>query len=178
MSIYFVRHGQTETNLKMMNGEVIGENDAPLNETGLKQAVETAENLKDVNFDVILSSPYKRAIQTAEVIAKDRKMPITIKNNLRERDGGNIDEKSWHEAFDFDKNLLFDGESVNEFFERVYAVIDGIKEEYSDKNILVVSHGGVHHGFYAYFNNLSWKGNLRIDKMHNADFRKYDFSIE
>jgi broad specificity phosphatase PhoE len=176
MSIYFVRHGQTDANIKMMmSNDLIGEDDDQLNENGEKQVIEISDKLKNVHFDVILSSPYKRALQTAKIIAKNHKMPIIIDNNLRERDGGGINEKTWHESFNFDKNVLFDGETVSDFFERVYFAIDGIKEKYGNKNVLVVSHGGVHHGFYAYFNNLPWRGNLRIDRIHNADFRKYDF---
>lgn len=176
MSIYFVRHGQTDANISMNNGEVVGEDDAPLNGNGKQQAKATAEKMKNLHIEIILSSPFKRTVETAEIINKYHDLPIIIDLNLRERDGGNIDEKTWHEAFDFDKNVEFDGESATEFFERVYAAIDGIKEKHANKNILVVSHGGVHHGFYAYFNSLEWKGNLRIDKVHNAGYRKYDFN--
>lgn len=173
--IYFVRHGQTDTNVKEKNGTADGEDDAPLNNVGIRQAEEVAEALKDVRFDVVLTSPYKRAAQTADIINKYHNAPLFAEINLRERDGGGIDVQLWHEAFDFDKNVPFKGESIKEFFERIYSAIDGIKEKYGNKKVLVVAHGGVHHGFYAYFNELPWKGNLRIDRMQNGDFRKYEF---
>ena len=173
--IYFVRHGQTDANLAQKNGDAIGEDDAPLNATGKKQAKEIAEKLRKECFDVILVSPYKRAVETAEIINKYHNLPIITDEGLRERDGGGIDEKTWHEAFDFDSKTKFDGESPEEFFKRVYKVIDDIKEKYAGKKVMIVSHGGTHHGFYAYFNKLAWEGNMRIDKMHTADYRKYTF---
>ena len=174
--ICFVRHGQTDANVVMANGgELAGEDNAPLNDTGKSQVKETAQNLKSETFDVILTSPYKRAVETAEIINKEFRLPVVVLDELRERDGGGIDEKTWHEAFNFDSQVPFNGESATEFFERVYGVIEKIKQDYAGKKVLVVSHGGVQHGFYAYFNNLEWKGNLRIDGMRNADFRTYTF---
>jgi uncharacterized phosphatase len=173
--IYFVRHGQTDTNIKTDGGTAASEDDAPLNATGIKQAKETAKTLKDVKFDIVLTSPYKRAVQTAEIINKYHNAPLIVEADLRERNAGYIDMKLWHEAFDFDKNIQVEGDSVKDFFERVYSAIDAIKEKYADKNVLVVAHGGVNHGFYAYFNELPWQGNLRIDRMHNGDLREYEF---
>ena len=176
--ICFVRHGQTDANVAMANGgELAGEDDAPLNDTGKRQVKETAQNLKSETFDVILTSPYKRAVETAEIINKELHLPVVVLDELCERDGGGIDEKTWHEAFNFDSQVPFNGESVTEFFERVYGVIEKIKQDYAGKKALVVSHGGVQHGFYAYFNNLEWQGNLRIDGMRNADLRLYTFAM-
>ena len=47
--IYFIRHGQTNDNLIKI---YTGQKDVPLNETGIKQAQDTAETLKDIKFDI------------------------------------------------------------------------------------------------------------------------------
>jgi len=83
MKIIFVRHGQTQTNLK---GEYYGLDDSIniLNKTGEEQAIETGKYLNKLyKFDLIISSSKLRAIQTAELIAKqvNYKKEI-IKNNL------------------------------------------------------------------------------------------------
>ena len=179
--IVFVRHGQTDANLKVMQGvELTGEDDAPLNETGEKQAQKTAEDLADEQFDVILTSPYKRAIQTAEILNQKHNLEIVVENDLHERIGGNtaMTGEQWHDSFNFDTEVDFDGESVKEFFTRIYRTIEKINRKYAGKKILIVSHGGVQHGFYAYFNKLDWQGNLRIDRIKNAEYRRYSSTCE
>ena len=64
------RHGQTEWNvLKKVQGKA----NIALNETGENQALITAQNLIDEEIDLIISSPLKRALQTAEIINKTNK---------------------------------------------------------------------------------------------------------
>jgi broad specificity phosphatase PhoE len=72
--IYIVRHGQTHHNtLKIKQGAEIN---SELNKKGLEQAKLTGKYLKkyrinDKNFDCILTTPLKRGIKTAEIIAKE-----------------------------------------------------------------------------------------------------------
>lgn len=73
MKIYFVRHGQTEWNLKK---RIQGRADKPLNEQGKQQAIETRQNLISKDIDLIICSPLLRAVETAEIINKDRNIPI------------------------------------------------------------------------------------------------------
>jgi broad specificity phosphatase PhoE len=79
--IYFIRHGQTDENsLGIRQGSEI---DSELNELGRQQAKKTGKYLKkyrikDKNFDCILSSPLKRAIETAEIIGKELKLSKKI----------------------------------------------------------------------------------------------------
>ena len=64
--IYIIRHGQTELNTRNV---LQGRSDHPLNETGVRQAMEAAERLKGIVFTAVYSSPLIRAIRTAEIIA-------------------------------------------------------------------------------------------------------------
>ena len=79
--IYFIRHGQTnENSLGIRQGSEI---DSELNELGRQQAKKTGKYLKKyrtkgINFDCILSSPMKRAIETAEIIGKELKLSKKI----------------------------------------------------------------------------------------------------
>ncbi len=68
--IYIIRHGQTELNITNV---LQGRSNHPLNETGIRQAEEAAERLKDISFDVVYSSPLIRAVRTAEIIVPDLK---------------------------------------------------------------------------------------------------------
>lgn len=60
LKIYLARHGQNEDNA---NGILNGHRDMPLTETGIAQANEVAEKIKNtgLSFDVVLSSPLNRA---------------------------------------------------------------------------------------------------------------------
>lgn len=67
MKLYFARHGQIKRHFaSMTNGQSIAELDEPLNKTSVNQANELADQLKNIPFDVIISSPLKRALQTAD----------------------------------------------------------------------------------------------------------------
>ena len=176
MKLYFARHGQTDANANMAGGGAIAELDAPLNQLGIQQAKELAESLKDIKFDAIISSPLKRAHQTAELINAHHNAPIKIVQAWREREAGAyIDINSWNDLFDFGKNLpVQNGENLKDFFERVYEAITCLKDEYNGKTILVVSHGGVQHALYAYANKLPLSGNMRISPMKNCEYRIYE----
>ena len=79
--IYFIRHGQTDENsLGIRQGSEI---DSELNELGRIQAKKTGKYLKKYRingkkFDCIISSPMKRAVETAEIIGKEIKYPKKI----------------------------------------------------------------------------------------------------
>jgi len=175
-AIYFVRHGQTDDDLTEQAGKVVSENDMPLNDTGIMQAQKIAKTLRNSKIDIILTSPYKKAVQTAEIINKYHNVLVLTELELRKREGTVKYKKSWRETFDVNRKPSPNGESVGDFFTRIGTVIDKIKKEHNGKNVLIVSHGSVGHGFYVYFNNLSWKSNSQFDPLDNCDFRKYQFN--
>lgn len=63
MNVYFIRHGETVSNT---NKTIQGPDDT-LTERGIKEAHMLAERIKNVNFDLAISSPLIRCTQTAEV---------------------------------------------------------------------------------------------------------------
>ncbi|MEI6228956.1 MAG: histidine phosphatase family protein [Candidatus Saccharibacteria bacterium] len=176
MKVYFVRHGQTDANAAMSNGQSVQELDAPLNATGIEQAAAVAEQLKDVKFDIVISSPLKRALQTAEAVNKYHGLPIILEDSVRERKAGKwIGLNIWNDLFDFDKNIQpVDGESLHDFFDRTQGYFEKLKTEYPDKTVLIVSHGGVQHALYALANGIPRSGNVRISPMHNCEVREYE----
>lgn len=173
MMLYFVRHGQTDTNANNTSSPATNE---PLTSLGIQQAQKLAAELADVTFDAIISSPLKRAFQTAKLVNEYHKLPIAVDDVWRERDMPSYMEMDvWNDFFDFDKNIqLENSETLGDFFERIYAAIDELKRKYANQTVLVVSHGGVQHAVYAYANELPWTGNIRISPMRNCEYRVYD----
>lgn len=70
MKIYIVRHGQVLHNaLKQYNVA-----DEDLTDLGIKQAKELRDKIKNMKFDIIISSPLNRAKHTAEIINRNNKI--------------------------------------------------------------------------------------------------------
>lgn len=175
MQLYFVRHGQTDSNAQAANNPSVG-NDEPLNSLGTQQAHELAEQLKDIDIDVIISSPYRRAQQTAEIINTYHNLPIELDNAWREiQTDGYIDAHTWSSLFNFGSPpATASKESLTDFFERIYQALDQLIAKHPDKTVVVVSHGGVQHAVYAYANKLPLAGDMRISPMRNCEYRIYE----
>ena len=86
LNVYFLRHGESEGN----NARIIqGRHDLPLSERGLQQAEAIADWLEDKPIEVVLSSPLKRAIQTAQAIGQVLGLKdVQLHEGLNEADTG------------------------------------------------------------------------------------------
>ena len=178
MKLLLTRHGQTDWNVA---GKIQGITDIELNETGVKQAETTREKLLNENIDVIISSPLKRARKTAEIIKGERNIPLIIDNGLKERCFGKFEGKT-REEFDFDEIWNYklnkqyeDAESTGELFERVHGFLNKIKEEYNDKTVLLVTHGGITVPVIAYFEGIPEGTEVLTGLgMANCEVREYE----
>ena len=82
---YLVRHGKTdysEKNTGIYQG--FGVNLAPLSKKGIEDAKKAAAYLKAQKIELILSSPYTRAVQTAAIISRETNTDIVIETDLHE----------------------------------------------------------------------------------------------
>lgn len=149
--IALIRHGATEANLRKFYA---GSTDLPLTAEGEKQAKALAERVKALKPDRILSSPLKRAKDTAKIATSGIDLEIELDNNLREVDFGKWENKSYSELardhkeevdrwFSWDPDFKFPGgESFRGFSERVKNVKERIEKE-NARTLLVFTHGGV-----------------------------------
>ena len=67
---YIVRHGETDYNIQ---GRLQGQLDLPLNQNGINVGILTGKALCDVKFDRVISSPLKRAYQTAQILLRENR---------------------------------------------------------------------------------------------------------
>lgn len=176
MKLYFARHGHMSATPHTALDPNVGQINEPLSDEGIQQAGELAEELKDIHFDAILSSALKRASQTAGIINKYHGVAVIVDNEWRERDtGGYVTAEIWNDLFNFDKNFLPENtEALQAFFQRIYTAIGALKEQYANKTILIVSHGGVHQALYAYANKLPLIGNVRNSPLRNCEYKVYE----
>ena len=146
--IIFVRHGQTDWNTK---GLMQGREDIPLNDTGLEQARQTAQGIKNacestgLVFDNVVSSPLLRASVTAEMIAKK----IGCKNvycdpRVTERDFGELSGTPFTENSHYIMRDVLEIPTLERVCDLTKRVNEFIRDTASQKeNILVVTHGAV-----------------------------------
>ena len=145
MTLYVVRHGQTDWNLA---GRIQGNTDNPLNETGFGQARTVGEQLGPITLDQVYPSGLRRAIQTAEAIAGDA--PITPDPRLNERSRGIYEGRVAAEVNDEFRPRFADldddmdgGESLRSISERVSEATREIAERHMGETVMVVGHSGV-----------------------------------
>lgn len=154
MRLYLIRHGETDWNtVKRLQGAT----NIPLNENGEKLARITGEGMQDIPFDLIFTSPLKRAYRTAELIRGDRDIPIVEEPRIREicfgdyeglvskSEGYSIPDPAF--KFFFTKTECYqtppNGESIESLLVRTGSFLEDLKnrEDLLDKTILISSHG-------------------------------------
>lgn len=82
---YFIRHGETdytEQNSKIYQG--YGVNLSPLSKCGIEQIKETSKDCRLKDAEIILCSPYTRALQTAAILSKELQIDIIVETDLHE----------------------------------------------------------------------------------------------
>lgn len=137
-TIYFIRHA--EPDYKNHN-----DRERPLTQKGKEDSKSVTQYLSDKNIDMVLSSPYTRAVETIKDFADSFGYPILIVEAFRERkvdsiwieDFNKFTEMQWN---DFDYKLS-DGECLREVQNRNIDALMQVLREYGNKNIVIGSHG-------------------------------------
>ncbi len=148
--LWLVRHGQTDWNQEY---RLQGQKDIPLNENGLSQAHSLAVELAGQLFDAAFTSDLLRARNTAEILIKNRAIPLRVDARLRERDFG-LWEGIHYDAIaaaypaeyaarqqDPIGYRIPAGESLNDVASRVCGAVVDIYRLHPQGRVLVVSHG-------------------------------------
>lgn len=194
---YFVmRHGGTEGNLK----EVVSfgaQADDNLTKDGIEETNKKAKGLKSEKIDLIISSPFTRTKETAEIV----RVTLGLKNShviyddrLQEINPGEFDGKSWHEyhkhiystGSDWFDHKIKGGESLRDVYKRITEFLFEIEEKYKGKNILIITHGGpAWVAFVASGMHLPEKKEYQVANSHvfvpdfkrfvNSEFRELPF---
>ena len=82
---YLIRHGEPDYDAVSELGFYgFGRSFAPLSERGLEQAEETAKDARLLDADLIICSPYTRALQTAAIISRKIDKEIVVEPELHE----------------------------------------------------------------------------------------------
>ncbi|MDX3108766.1 bifunctional RNase H/acid phosphatase [Nonomuraea angiospora] len=149
-SLLLLRHGETALSVER---RFSGRGDAELTPNGLAQAAAAAERLsrEPYRLDVIVSSPLKRARQTAEAVARRTGLDVEVEEDLRELDFGDWEGHTFTEVqrrwpaelsawFADPETAPPGGESFATVARRVQAAGERLVERYEGKTVLAVSH--------------------------------------
>lgn len=151
--IHLVRHGETIlTPTRKFSGT--GSLDPELTEDGLAQAERVAGEVVKLQPEVLISSPLKRARQTADAIARATGLEVAEDEDWFELSFGTWDGKSIEEvrAESPDEYQAWlnsssyrpgDGESYDEARVRIDAALDKLVAKYPGQKVVVVTHNGV-----------------------------------
>ena len=177
MKIYYTRHGRTEWNEQH---RFQGQTDIALNDLGIEQAEQAAQSLADSKIDIVLSSPLSRAHETACKIAEPHKIDVIKDDRLIERGYGDFEgvvydtmyqygaDEFW--SFGFSERNI---EPMNEVFDRIENLLDELLDNHEDKNILLVSHGGIFRPISCYFDGFPESGSLEDRRLSNCEIKEY-----
>lgn len=180
MKVYFIRHGHTNLNeIGYFNGQF----DEDINEHGIEDAMKAREKVKELDIDLIFCSPLLRTRHTCEIINCNN-VPVIYDDRLKERTLGHLDGKKFDEeghGIDDYRNYYYrynmdDVEEMPDFFGRIQSFLDELKnnEEYKDKKILVVTHGGVMRVIHFIFNPIPEDGDLSSYFNSNCEIVEYE----
>ena len=140
--IYLLRHGQTDWNLM---GRMQGQTDIMLNQKGIADAHNLAQQIVKKGMNKIISSDLKRARQTAEIINSYLNVPLLFDKRLREIGYGDIEGlikkdiplEMW-EMFNNTPEKI-NAESFAKIYERIHSFFYELDR---DEETLIVTHGG------------------------------------
>ena len=146
-----LRHGQTPMSVQKRYAGLSPKTDAPLTDTGVRQAVAAAKRLASAGIDAIVASPLQRTVRTAAEVAAVTGVPVLTDEGFRETDFGAWEGLTFAEVRERWPSELTtwladpsvappDGESFDQVSERVTAALHRILAERAHQPVLIVSH--------------------------------------
>ncbi len=151
--LYIMRHGATDWN---KNRRLQGRTDIPLNTEGRQMAARAAAEYADVHFDICYCSPLSRAKETAEIVLKNRNIPIICDERLVEMSFGAYEgAQDSFPAAEGPMAAFFNrpesyippegAESFFELYERTGEFLEKVAKPLvgSGKDVIIVGHGAM-----------------------------------
>ncbi len=148
-TIYLVRHGESLENIK----PVLQSEDPDLSPLGLVQIEQIAKKLSSINLDIIISSPLKRALKTAEAIKKlnsadietsklfvEIRKPKSVEGKPYSDKKANNIWREWLETVFENGKRTEDSENYDDIIRRVDRAL-ALLTARDEKNIVITSHG-------------------------------------
>lgn len=131
----------------------MGRLEVPLNHKGILQAKRIAKIISRLKIDAVYTSPLKRALQTAKIVARGIKVPLTIDPQLTEVNFGRwegrhferlVHDKAYHRYMKSPLTTKVPGgETMSDVQKRGLAALRLASRDYPQGRLLLVTHGDV-----------------------------------
>ena len=166
-----IRHGQTDWNAA---GRIQGLEDVELNAVGRAQAAQTGLYLQQWQWDRIISSPLKRAAESAEIIANELNLAsVEIMDAFMERDYGECSGMTTAQRkHSFPDGIIPKQETLETLQKRALAGLQQLITE-PQARTLIVTHGGLINSLLAQFTNGEIGSGKTI--LHNASLALFQY---
>lgn len=173
-TLYLMRHGEVDAEYHRKFGGTI---DMELSPVGRHQALMLGQFVKRFQFEALYASPMKRALATADPVAKEQGLNLKPVEGLREIDFGEWTGKTWMQVAEeyqinvftwldeLDAGRVKDAELGADFLARVGTATDEIVAAHPGQRVGVVCHGGVVRAMLAHLLDMPLKmwGKLDIE---------------
>ena len=176
--LYFIRHGQTVWNVE---NKICGATDIELTDLGHEQAIMTGKKIVEEGIlaDEILYSPLVRASETARHISEITGIPARMEPRLKEQNFGKYestprDGKEFAKAKEQFVCRYEGGESMLHLAQRIYNLLDEIKEESDQKTYILVAHNGIARVVQSYFHEMTNEEFAKFG-VRNCSVMRFDF---
>ncbi len=185
---YFVmRHGQTDHNVRQEWNATITNPD-PLTEKGIQQVKDASNNFKE-DIDIIITSPFSRTKESAQIFKETKGLNVEIIEDPRIAEwnvGKEFDGKPFSKYFEV-RNVnedrygfkASDGESYLDILKRSGEFIYDLESKYKGKRVLIMTHGAVARALELHSHGISFDSLYRntrdYNNFENADLREINF---
>jgi len=155
-TLWLIRHGEAHVNQPNADGTYSLIDRHGLTERGLEQAGRLRDRLarEGVQPDAVVTSSFKRAAQTAEIVCGALDVEPLVSHEIQEWRPGDDAEVipvgdatgSWDRVLaghDHDVRLTPGSESHNEFLARADRALLQLADDHADRTVLVFTHGGI-----------------------------------
>lgn len=163
--LYLIRHAQADGRTPGIIG--LFPPNAGLSSLGVAQAERLRDRLaatNEIHADVLISSPLRRAKETAEIIAPALGLPVLIDDGVQELNLGECEGLTWEEIgerfghTDMEREpfrrLAPNADSTATFVMRACEAIDRLTRQHEGKTLVIVCHAGVIGITFRYFLGL------------------------
>lgn len=152
MTLYLIRHGESEANREQY---FAGQIDAPLTNLGHEQARRVATFFQNITVDAVYASDLSRAMDTARPAAELHGLPMIAEPGMREVHAGDWEGMPFSELpirypeqyrvwkTDIGSVCFPNGETIAEAAARADAALHRIARAHAGQTVAVASHGGI-----------------------------------
>jgi len=179
---FLMRHGESLANRQ---GLIVSKPENALHDYGLttrgaEQVLRAALSTRLKRDTLIITSDYKRALETAEIMRSviDCEARVYLETRLRERDFGDWElrnhsnyETIWQDDLVNPETSSMGVESIQQTLSRTQSLISDLEQEYQSKTILLVGHGDLLQVLMAYQNGIPARFHRSLKCINNADIR-------